>query len=206
MYMPKVAVEDSLIYLRALKPHYIRLANMGGKRAMRISAIFTRDVCHVRVPRWFSIFVLGTVIIGATITAAFAEDECSGVSNCLSTPDTQLRTVPPDATLNFDVSCSQDSDAPYMWNWHVVQNDGQATRGDMSRRHHKPDRSSQTIDISLVKLQKDASGNEIGVRLRIDNRAENQPAVLSIKLGCSANPFPYYNAVRKGRLTIRPSN
>jgi hypothetical protein len=171
---------------------------------MSVSAILTRYVRHVRDHYvWLSIFAMGTLVIGSTRTVAFAEDECSGVTSCLSTPDTQTRTIPPDGSINFDVSCSQDS-APYMWNWHVVQDDGQPTAG-MSRHHRNPGQSSQTIDVSLVKLQKDTSGDDIGVRLRIDNRAEYQTAVLLIKLGCSAQPFPYSNAVRKGHLTIRAS-
>jgi hypothetical protein len=170
---------------------------------MSISAILEKDVSHVCDNRaWLGIFALGILLIGSMITAsAFADDECSGVTSCLSTPDSQARTIPPNGSLNFDVSCSQDSSAPYMWNWHVVKQSS-------TNRHHHPGGGGgpQTIDISLVKIQTDTSGNDVGVSLRIDNSAEYQPAVLLIKLGCSPQPFPYTNAGRKQNLSFPPNS
>jgi hypothetical protein len=141
--------------------------------------------------RAFCRFILAAAAVALSVTTAYALDECSGVTGCVSVPDTATRTIPPKTNANFDLSCPQ-SVTPYMWNWHVLR--------------QNPGVSSPWIDVSLVKIYKDSSDNDTGIRLRIDNTEPRRSATVLIKLGCSAQPFPYVQAGRKTSMSIRPSS
>jgi hypothetical protein len=151
---------------------------------------------------WLGVFLFAAMVIGSTVTAAYALDECSGVTGCVSVPDTESRVIPSNDSATFDLSCPP-IDAPYLWNWHVVGGGHQTGADGMRAGRRKPARSSQTIDVSLIKIYKNESGQDTGVRLRIDDSDHRSAAVL-IKLGCSTQPFPYANAGRKTAMSIRP--
>ena len=146
---------------------------------MKISAWANNRKSYVFHRARLPYFVCASVILLITGGAAYAADECTGVTGCVSVRDSEPRIIPRQTVTNYDVYCTNAS-APYLWDWDVV-----------------PAKSTQAVDISSVKIYRDQRSNDNGLRLRIENADPKHSAHVRIDLGCSAQPFPYVNVGRR---------